>query len=170
MALVCPNPRERLGAAAVQGAGGSSCTHYVDLPGYRNSSGESSRMSDHHRNHPCHSCSEAGQVDINRRGGSLQHDDHPQGATSTSHLLELDFTVGSKWNSNALPPTPISSWSTYMNTGSGHFQAASSSEWVVNPAPFPDAFPDQAWRPIGNRVEAAASSLLSMFIRCTRRP
>lgn len=63
-------------------------------------------------------------------------------------MLELDFTVGSKWNSHALPPTPIASWSTYMTPASSSSSfPTSSSEWVVNPAPFPGsevAFPDTA--------------------------
>ncbi|KAG0564381.1 hypothetical protein KC19_8G106300 [Ceratodon purpureus] len=146
MALVCPNPRERLGPATtvLPGAVGA-CTHYVDLPGFRNTSisGGESRMTDHHHHslrNPCHSCSEAGGRDDRRVleahiRGSQQVDDH----AGSSHLPDLDFTVGSKWNSNSIPPSvPISSWSSYMTSSSGSFPT-SSTDWAVPSlgAPFP---------------------------------
>jgi hypothetical protein len=121
---VCPNPRERL--ATVLPAQG---THYVDLPGFRNTSssitghGEYSRMTDHHHHSlrdPCQSC--AGREDRRAPEG----DDH----AGSSHFPGLDFTVGSKWNSNSV--TPISSWSSYS---SGSFPS-SSADWAV-PVPFP---------------------------------
>ena len=150
MALVCPNPRERLGPAttALPGAGGA-CTQYVDLPGFRNSNtttGGESRMTDHHHHslrNPCHSCSEAGGpgdrrgLEAHLRGSHGQQvEDH----AGRRNLPDLDFSVGSKWNANSMPPAvPISSWPTsYMTSSSSSFPT-SSADWAVPSlgAPFP---------------------------------
>lgn len=127
MALVCPNPRERLGLVTKEPTGVGSRTHYnVGFPGYR----DQLRMTDNLRD-PFHSGPETGgrdPQDAERRGELQEH---------RVHLPDLDFGVGAKWNCTG----QISSWSSYDST-SQSFPSTSAAGWVVSPlgsnnSPFP---------------------------------
>ena len=138
MALVCPNPRERLGPISTLPHVGS-CTHYVDAArSYRTEA----RMSENPCN-PCHSCSPAGDSlqeagERGERRGELLKDTQDHGPVSV-----LEFATGAKWNAglgesrlNAAPAN--SSWSSY-NSNSSSF-SSSSGGWMIPPLSVPTAF------------------------------
>ncbi|KAG0601488.1 hypothetical protein M758_11G115500 [Ceratodon purpureus] len=124
MALVCPNPRDRLGPVTTL-PGEATCVE----SGFRNTQGTVGEL--HmagHLGNPCHSAGGRGDRDVaertaDRRGELIRPD--------------LEFSVGSEWNTTTVdeprslaPAAPFSSWSNHTNSSSF---PSSSAWWLVPP-------------------------------------
>jgi hypothetical protein len=130
MALVCPNPRDRLGPVTTLPGEAAACVE----PGF--TVGEL-RMTGHLGN-PCHdSCSEA-----DGRGDRNVAERRPADRRGELLRPDLDFSAGSEWSTTTLdepralqPAAPFSSWSNH--TSSSSFPT-SSAGWAAPPLGIPN--------------------------------